>query len=355
MQNPFTTTFSKTPEFTYIDTEKTYEILENFNYERPSESVYKITGVRGSGKTVLLAKIEEHMRSEEQKNSGWLVFDINPSRNMLKQFGAMLIDEGFGKKNVKNKHISVSANVLGTGGGFEFSKEDSEQFSDIGVEIEKMLQEVQKRGKRILIGIDEVSKTPDMIEFASEFGKWLRAAYPVYLVCTGLYENIMNVCNVNNLTFFRRATTVITQPLNAIKMSEMYRKYLDVSIERAREMSKLTKGYAYAFQQLGVLYFKKRESESLDDIVFSLKSELYSYSYEKIWEELSESDRALVRLLTDKNEYKREEVLILMGDKSVNYSMYRDRLIKRGILSSRQGFISLALPFFAEYVKEYCL
>lgn len=43
MQNPFTTTFSKTPEYTYIHTEKTEEILENFVYENPSESVYKIT------------------------------------------------------------------------------------------------------------------------------------------------------------------------------------------------------------------------------------------------------------------------------------------------------------------------
>ena len=30
MQNPFTTTFSKTPEYTYIATEQIDEILENF-------------------------------------------------------------------------------------------------------------------------------------------------------------------------------------------------------------------------------------------------------------------------------------------------------------------------------------
>ena len=65
-------------------------------------------------------------------------------------------------------------------------------------------------------------------------------------------------------------------------------------------------------------------------------------------------DRFLAKLLVDKEEYKREEVLKLMGDKAGSYSMYRDRLIKRGILDSRQGYISLALPFFAEYVKEYC-
>ena len=61
MQNPFTTTFSKVPENTYIHTEKTDEILENFLYDNPSELVYKITGVRGSGKTVILAKVEEEL------------------------------------------------------------------------------------------------------------------------------------------------------------------------------------------------------------------------------------------------------------------------------------------------------
>ena len=59
MQNPFTATFSKTPENTYIHTDQTDEILENFVYEHPSESVYKVTGVRGSGKTVILAKVED--------------------------------------------------------------------------------------------------------------------------------------------------------------------------------------------------------------------------------------------------------------------------------------------------------
>ena len=28
-------------------------------------------------------------------------------------------------------------------------------------------------------------------------------------------------------------------------------------------------------------------------------------------------------------------------------------MVKRGILNSRQGYISFALPFFAQYIKEY--
>ena len=43
MQNPFTTTFSKIPDYTYIPTEQTLDIIDNFCYDEPSESVYKIT------------------------------------------------------------------------------------------------------------------------------------------------------------------------------------------------------------------------------------------------------------------------------------------------------------------------
>lgn len=99
---------------------------------------------------------------------------------------------------------------------------------------------------------------------------------------------------------------------------------------------------------------RKSLDELLEDILPKLKAELFAYSYEKIWEEMTEMDRFLAGLLTEKEEYKREEVLKLMGEKSGSYSMYRDRLIKRGILNSRQGYISLALPYFGEYIKEYC-
>lgn len=350
MQNPFTTTFSKTPEYTYIHTDKTEEILENFIYENPSESVYKITGVRGSGKTVILGKIEEEIRNNQTTYSNWLVFDINPNRDILGQIAAMLVKEGFGG-NDKNTGINVSATVRGTG-GFGYSKDNN--FFDIGVELEAMIQKVQKKGKKVLIGIDEVSKSQEMIKFASEYGRWLRAGYPVYFVCTGLYENIQELSNVNNLTFFRRATTIKTEPLNMIRMTEMYKSKLQINIDQAREMARITKGYAYAFQELGVLSFKKKDTEELEDIIPKLKTELFAYSYEKIWEELTEMDRFLASLLIDKEEYKREEVLKLMGEKSRSYSMYRDRLIKRGILNTRQGYISLALPYFAEYIKEYC-
>lgn len=151
MQNPFTTTFSKAPEYTYIHTDKTEEILENFLYDNPSESVYKITGVRGSGKTVILAKVEEELRNNEIKYKDWVVLDINPTRDILGQIAAMLVKEGFGESEKITSGMNISATVFGTGGGFGDTKENGAEFFDIGVEVEGMIQNARKKRKKYLL------------------------------------------------------------------------------------------------------------------------------------------------------------------------------------------------------------
>ena len=351
MQIPFTTTFSKIPSI-YIPTNQSRDIIENFNYDNPSESVYKITGVRGSGKTVLLAKIEEEFNSDDREKEGWIVCSLTVNRDMLMQLAALLSKKGLLKEKTKKKGASLSANILGTGASVGVSAEKGQDFFDVGIELDEALKTLSAKGKKVLVGIDEVSKTPEMVVFASEFGKWLREGYSVYLVCTGLYENIEQLANVKNLTFFRRATTVRTEPLNSIRMAEAYKKQLGIDTEEARKLAAITKGYAYAFQELGILYFKHGGKKDIKEICDELKTELFAYAYEKIWEEMAEADRELLRLLVDKEDYKREEVTARM-EKPNNYSVYRDRLVKRGLINARPSYISLALPFFGEYIKEY--
>ena len=353
MQNPFTRTFSKLPKATYISTEGAGEIIDNFNYEDPSESVYKITGVRGSGKTVLLAKVEEEYNSEERRNQGWLVYRLSPNRDMLLQLASGLHREKFVKKGREVDGFSVGASIFGSGGSIGLSKSREENYFDIGFELEQMMEAAMKSKKKILIGIDEVSKTKEMIVFASEFVKWLRAGYPVFLVCTGLYDNVRELSNVKNLTFFRRATTVQTEPLSFVKMSEVYKRLLGVDVSISKQLADITNGYAYAFQILGNLYFKKPKNVSLNSLIDNLKDELYAFSYEKIWEELSPAERSFLSHMTEKKEYSRGELLSALGDKAKGYSVYRDRLLKKGLLYSKRPCIGLSLPYFADYIKEY--
>ena len=114
----------------------------------------------------------------------------------------------------------------------------------------------------------------------------------MYFICAGSYENMHELSSVKNLTFFLRAATRNTEPLNVVRMSELHRCKLNIESAQVREMAKVTKGHAYAFQKLGALYFDKKETETLyDDITPELKTELFSRYYENIWKEILTAGR----------------------------------------------------------------
>lgn len=62
-----------------------------------------ITGVWGSGKTVMLADISKHFR----KDKDWIVIELNPDRDLLYSFAAKLYDQ----KNLKDLFIKAKLDL----------------------------------------------------------------------------------------------------------------------------------------------------------------------------------------------------------------------------------------------------
>ena len=75
-----------------------------------------------------------------------------------------------------------------------------------------MLSHIQKLGKRLLITIDEVTNSENIKIFTSSFQIFLREDYPIFLLMTGLYENIYELQNDKALTFLYRAPKLILEP-----------------------------------------------------------------------------------------------------------------------------------------------
>ena len=71
-------------------------------YPQPSESVYKIVGIRGSGKTVIFGNILRHYKTEKMKADGWLVYDISSARNQI----STLISYFLLEPEIKNKLLA---------------------------------------------------------------------------------------------------------------------------------------------------------------------------------------------------------------------------------------------------------
>ncbi len=341
MKNPFTLTFGQQPTQYISRINQTNEIIETFIDEHPSSQVYMITGIRGSGKTVMMTSITKELEQRKE----WITVELNPTRDLLIGLASKLYSMKPLHSLFTNAKLDFSAFGLGV------SLENSTPVSDEETMIESMLKEIDKSGKRLLITIDEITNNSFVKVFASTYQILLRKELPVYLLMTGLYENVYSLQNDKSLTFLYRAPKIMLEPLSENAIAQHYKAVFNYSMEESMKMAKLTKGYPFAFQVLGYLRWKHKDGD-IEDVIPEYDHYLEEYVYEKIWSELSDNDRKIVAELSTRNELKIKELRDILNMNSSEMSVYRNRLSKRGITDvSKYGYISLKLPRFEFYVQ----
>ncbi|MBO4373846.1 MAG: ATP-binding protein [Lachnospiraceae bacterium] len=339
-KNPYNLVFGKEPLQVISRAAQMAEILENYDEDPALQQIYMITGIRGSGKTVFMTETARELGQGDE----WIVVELNPAGKLLENLAESLASENNLARMFQNAKINLS--LFGIG----LEVKGSVPVSSIQVAVAKMLESIKKHGKKVLICIDEVSVTASMKEFAGAFQIFLRQDLPVFLLMTGLYENINNLQNEDNLTFLYRAPKIVLKPLNLMTISENYRCVLDIDPDNALKMAKLTKGYPFAFQVLG--HFTWKNGRDYNKALLQVKQYLEDYVYEKLWSELSEGDKKLACAVAASENGRAKEIKSISGLSDNEYSVYRDRLVKRGILDgSTHGYVEFTLPMFEEYVS----
>ena len=340
--NPFTLSFGKKPLQYISRLTETNQILENFCAENPSNQIYMITGVRGSGKTVMMTSIASELR----KMDNWIVVELNPTRDLLQSLAAKIY-------SIPELHaLFVNAKLDFSAFGLGLSIENAAPVTDIENALELMLKHIQKSEKRLLITVDEVTNSEYIRIFASSFQIFLRNDYPIYLLMTGLYENIYDLQNDKALTFLYRAPKLNLEPLNYTAIRKQYMDIFSLDMESAGELTSLTKGYPFAFQVLGYLYWENRDKKTLEQILPEYDQYLDEYVYSKIWSELSDLDKKIVTEMSLSGETQVKALRERLDMKSELFSVYRERLKRKGVILSKEyGKVTLALPRFDEFVK----
>ena len=340
--NPFNLTFGKEPPHMISRYAQSNEIVENFMSEVPPQQIYMISGVRGSGKTVFMTSITKTLSA----TGDWIVVELNSAGELLKEFASKL----YHSKGQKARFHAAGINLSFLGIGINIEK--AEPVTDIEIAIERMLDCIQKENKRVLISIDEVSNSKEMRYFAGAFQILIRHDYPLFLIMTGLYENINKLQNEDNLTFLYRAPKMYLNALNLYRMADSYEHLLRISKEKALDMAKATKGYSFAFQVFG--YFTYNNQGRYEDALPDIRQYLDEYVYDKIWMELTSKEMELLSTMAVLDITDAKSIKKSLQMKPNQFSVYRDRLIKKGILSgNRRGFLEFTLPFFDDYIKEH--
>ena len=91
--NPFTLSFGKKPLQYISRLTETNQILESFCAEIPSNQIYMITGVRGSGKTVMMTNIASEFVTSSTLISNlfslfWIYFNMSSRAFSISVTGA---------------------------------------------------------------------------------------------------------------------------------------------------------------------------------------------------------------------------------------------------------------------------
>ncbi|MBR5635500.1 MAG: hypothetical protein IKW81_01040 [Pseudobutyrivibrio sp.] len=343
VRSPYSISFGRIPN-QYISRSMLIEdIVDILNSNPVEEQAFKLTGIRGTGKTVTLTAIEKELKDDDQ----WIIVDVKSNSDISKELVASL----YGEVPFLTSFIDTNLNLSAFGIGINIDKKSP--VTSMDVILKKILGEVQKKNKKVLVVIDEARKTDELVDFIQEFQILIRNELPIYLIAAGLYEDIESLENADGLTFFLRATKYEMKPLNLTVIEDDYEKTLGVTEKVAKELATQTKGYAFAYQAFGKYMWESGEKE-ISKSVYALVDEALAVKvYDKIWSELREKEKWYLSFIVEKDTMSATELLELTKTNHNEWSEPRKRLIEKGILDgSERGVVKVKLPRFKEYVRS---
>ena len=341
INNPFSLAFGKEPKTIISNSNVFDKIKDVFLMDYPTFTTNLITGVRGSGKTVLLTRLMNSFDSLDD----WIVVELNPETDMLEYLASSIYEKGKFKFKFLKKAFNFSFH------GLSVSLSGDNPVSSVITLLEKMFEILIKQNKKVLICVDDVSSNQNVRVFVQQYQIFLRRNYPVFLLMTGLFENVRTLQNEKSLTFLYRSPRTDIGPLSLINIAESFEKILNVSSEEAIKLSKITNGYAFAYQVLGYVMYEQNKKEIDKEVLKDFDKYLREYVYEKIYTDLPENEKRVVNATAKTSQGGISEIMKITEISKESLSQYRDKLLKKGVLvKNGWGKLEFALPRFKEYV-----
>lgn len=342
-RSPYSISFGRIPTQYISRSIMIDDIIDILNAEPVVEQAFKLTGIRGAGKTVTLTAIEKELKDDDK----WIVVDVKSNSDISKELVASLYDE----IPFLTSFIDTNLNLSAFGIGINVDKKSP--VTSMDVVLKKILKEVKKKKKKVLVVIDEARKTDKLVDFIQEFQILIRNELPIYLIAAGLYDDIESLENADGLTFFLRASKYEMKPLNLTIIEADYEKTLGVSEDTAHRLAELTRGYAFGYQAFGKYMWESGGKQITKIVLAQVDEALAEKVYDKIWSELRDKEKWYLSFIVERDLMSASELLELTKTSHSEWSEPRKRLIEKGIIDgSERGMVKVKLPRFKEYVES---
>ena len=353
--NPFKPTAGKTPPAIIGREEVIEEFLEGLeNGPGAPSRLMRISGVRGTGKTVLLGEV-----GKLAADQGWILVREVATDGLCQRVLNRLLPS----------YRIDSAEVSPTFMGASLSKVKLEH---VGPTLyETLARAIRDNGHGLIITLDEVqdASMDEVRVLSNAIQQLIGDDLDVSFVFAGLPSMISDVINGKTLTFLRRA---VPFELKAVELDEVAdslavtirRTGLDISDSVAEWLARETQGYPFLIQLVGYQVWQgaKRRSSSLIDEEIAEKGAAAArirFDAAVIEPALQRVSPAGMRYLLAMASEGDEEiatsgVLERLGKSASQVSVIRSRLLKDSLIEAPgYGRLRFAIPYMADYLNKH--
>ena len=360
-QNPFKPTAGKMPPVLVGREKVTDDFLEGLaNGEGAPGRLMRITGPRGSGKTVLLSELASIAEDE-----GWLVVNVSGSGDLLASLSRRLMRKPFSSEIVLKAQpplVSIEA------------RRGSANLDDFESILECATRGMTRRGKGLLVTIDEVqdASRDDIREIATAVQFMIRENQNIALVFAGITTGVLDILNGKSVTFLRRAKP---EELDAIPLDEVRDSLRDTIADSGFQIEEealalatdATQGYAYLIQLVGYHVWRtawlrgRRDDDaivvSVDDAargVAAARDEFKSAVLETAITGLPKTAIDFILAMSETRDVVSTSKIASMLKRTTGYlSPYRRQLISRQVIEqTAPGYVTFSIPLMKEYLAE---
>lgn len=357
--NPFKPTAGKNPPL-LIDRR---EILDDFRegiLDGPGAPgrLMRITGARGSGKTVLLNAF-----GAIAKEYGWAVIDETAGDQLCERIRSQaLAHNPLTGVSLKASLPLVSADVNLT----------QPASTSLRAALTHRVEGLTRAGKGLLITIDEVQDAAedDMRIIAQAVQHLIREDQSIALIFAGITSGVMRIIDGKAMTFLRRAMAEELHPIPLLEVADALRRTFEenglaVHDSELKAMARASAGYPFMIQLIGYRVFRlARRHEAEQACVLAIdvergvegaRAEYETMVLEVSLNQLSALPIAfLLAMAQDDSSSAISEIAKRLGKSTQGVSPVRQELISEQVIEPvSRGRIDFALPYLREYLREH--
>lgn len=319
----------------------------------------RITGPRGSGKTVLLTELGDIARER-----GWRVVDVTASEPIADA----VLHELQRNEVAETVELEASVGILKARGQAEIAARQETLRDALTREAARLTD----RGVGLLVTVDEIQDADedDVRKIATAIQHLIRERQNIAFVFAGITTGVMDLINGKALTFLRRAKS---EELAAIPLADVAtamratieRAGMRIGAEPLQSLTEATAGYAYLIQLVGYhawicarRHVSERAEITQQDVnqgVANAMREFNEAVHEPAIADLPRRALEYALAMTEDREVSSTaQIAERLGVPSSSLTTYRRMLIKRQVIEpTARGFVTFAIPYMREFLIDH--